>query len=264
MEVLNLCGIITKTTMKDIYDNDLEIVPGNSFTKDFLSFYFNPTTKWDISGWNAKLGFLYQYEDIARFGATVQFPKTFSISEEYSQYTSSKFNTGQMYEDIYNDKVSYDIVTPFELTGAVAVNLKGLILSFEADLIDYTQFKFKNLEGFEDPDYVVSQNLKDAKDLFTTVINYNVGLEYTVPTIGLRIRGGFMNQPSAFKEDDSDFDHKYLTGGLGFLANGTIGIDVAYAYGWWKDIGDNYGSNVSRTFQDVKYHTVMLTTTYRF
>ena len=103
----------------------------------------------------------------------------------------------------------------------------------------------------------------DIKKWLTSVLNYNIGIEYTVPTIGLRIRGGFMNQPSAFANDASDFDHKYLTGGLGYLANGKIGIDVAYAYGWWKDIGDNYGSNVSRTFQDVKYHTVMLTTTYR-
>jgi long-subunit fatty acid transport protein len=73
-----------------------------------------------------------------------------------------------------------------------------------------------------------------------------------------------MNQPSAFADDDSDFDHKYLTGGLGYLANGKIGIDVAYAYGWWKDIGDNYDVDVSRTYQDVKHSTVMLTTTYRF
>ncbi len=249
---------------KNIYNSDLELVPGNSFTRDFLSFYFNPTTKWDISGWNAKLGFLYQMEDFARIGATVQFPKTFSISEEYTQYASSTFATGQVYEDTYSDKVSYDIVTPIEFTGAIAVNFKSLILSAEAEYIDYSQIKFKNLEGFEDPDYVIATNLKDANDLLTVVINYNIGFEYTVPTIGLRIRGGYLVQPSAFEDDASDFNHKYLTGGLGFLANGTIGIDVAYAYGWWKDIGDNYDSNVSRTFQDIKTHNVMLTTTYRF
>ena len=221
--------------------------------------------KWDLGGWDAKLGFLYQLEDVARFGATVQFPKTFTVDEEFIVSGSSEFGTGQVYNlstQDYSDKVSYDIITPFELTGAVAVNLKGLIVSAEATFMDYSQLEFSNPEGLGSS-YIADVN-KEIKSLLTTAFNYNLGLEYTVPTIGLRIRGGFINQSSAFKDDPSDFDHKYITGGLGYLANGVIGIDVAYAYGWWKDIGDNYGSNVSRTFQDVKYHTVMLTTTYRF
>ncbi len=234
-------------------------------TTDFKTFYLNNNLKWDLGGWDAKLGFLYQLEDVARFGATVQFPKTFTVDEEFIVSGSSEFGTGQVYNlstQDYSDKVSYDIITPFELTGAVAVNLKGLIVSAEATFMDYSQLEFSNPEGLGSS-YIADVN-KEIKSLLTTAFNYNLGLEYTVPTIGLRIRGGFINQSSAFKNDPSDFDHKYITGGLGYLANGVIGIDVAYAYGWWKDIGDNYGSNVSRTFQDVKYHTVMLTTTYRF
>ena len=65
-------------------------------------------------------------------------------------------------------------------------------------------------------------------------------------------------------KDDSAFDNNMLTAGAGFKLGDTIGIDVAYAYGWWKDIGDNYDSNVSRTFQDIETHNVMLTTTFRF
>ena len=254
----------------DYYEDDtknvyrVETAPGEPQTTDFKTFYFNNTLKWDLGGWDAKIGFLYQFEDVARFGATVQFPKTFAVKEDFIVGGSSEFGNGQMYtlnSDDYSDKVSYDITTPFELTGAVAVNFKGLIVSAEATFTDYSQLKFSNPDGLSDS--YVSEANKDIKSLLSSALNYNVGFEYTVPAIGLRIRGGFMNQPSAFKEDASDFNHKYLTGGLGFLTNGTIGIDVAYAYGWWKDIGDNYGTNVSRTFQDVKYHTVMLTTTYR-
>lgn len=254
----------------DYYEDDTrnfyqgETAPGVPETADFQTFYFNNTINWDISGWNAKAGFLYQLEDVARFGATVQFPKTFTIDENYSEIASSLFGTGQTYELTYSDKVKYDIKTPFELTGAFAVNFKGIILSAEATWIDYTQLEFDNAEGFTDPQLFISDNNKNIKDILTSVINYNLGFEYTVPTIGLRLRGGFLTQPSAFKDDKSDFDHKYITAGLGYLANGQIGIDVAYAYGWWKDIGDNYGVNVSRTFQDIKVHNVMLTTTYHF
>lgn len=233
-------------------------------TEDFLTFNLSNNLKWDIGGWNAKLGFLYQLEDLARFGATVQFPKTFAINEEFTLTGFSEFGTGAIFEldNSYNDVVSYDIKTPFELTGAFAVNLKGIILSAEATYIDYTQMEFSNGEGLSST--YISEINRSIKNILTSGLNYNLGFEYTVPTIGLRIRGGFMNQPSAFADDDSEFDHKYLTGGLGYLANGKIGIDVAYAYGWWKDIGDNYDVDVSRTYQDVKHSTVMLTTTYRF
>jgi hypothetical protein len=254
----------------DYYEDDTrniyqgETAVNEPQTTDFKTFYLNNTIKWDIGGWDAKLGFLYQFEDVARFGATVQFPKTFSIDEEFLVSGSSEFaSTTYTLGSDYSDKVAYDIVTPFELTGAGAINLKGIIVSAEATLIDYSQLKFSNSNDGLSASYIADVN-KEIKDVLRSVLNYNVGFEYTVPTIGLRIRGGYITQMSPFKDDDSEFNHKYLTGGLGFLANGTIGIDVAYAYGWWKDIGDNYGSNVSRTFQDVKVHNVMLTTTYRF
>lgn len=254
----------------DYYEDDTrnfyqgETAPGQSQTTDFKTFYFNNIVKWDIGGWNAKVGFLYQLEDVARFGATVQFPKTFTIDENYSELARSIFGTGASYDQSYSDKVKYDVITPFELTGAAAINLKGLILSAEATWVDYTELKFDKAEGFQDPQMFISDKNKEIKNVLTSVVNYNLGFEYTVPKVGLRLRGGFLLQPSAFKDDPSDYDHKYITAGIGYLANGQIGIDLAYAYGWWKDIGDNYGSNQSRTFQDIKTHNVMITTTYRF
>ncbi len=256
----------------DYYEDDTrniyqgETAAGEPQTTDFKIFYLNNTIKWDIGGWDAKLGFLYQVEDVARIGATVQFPKTFAIDEEFLVSGSSEFGTGQQYSldaEYYSDKVSYDIITPFEINGSGAINLKGIILSAEATFIDYSQLEFKGSQDGLSASYVAEIN-KEIKDVLRSVINYNVGFEYTVPTIGLRIRGGYLTQMSAFDGDESDFNHKYVTGGLGFLANGNIGIDVAYAYGWWKDLGDNYGSNVSRTFQDISTHNLILTTTFRF
>lgn len=258
-------------SVNDYYEDDTkniyqgETAPGEPQTTDFRTFYFNNTLKWDIGGWNAKLGFLYQFEDMARFGATVQFPKTFTVKEEFLVSGSSEFGTDQIYKldsDYYSDKVSYNIKTPFEISGAFAVNLRGIILSAEATLIDYSQLKFDKPEGLTSS-YISGVN-KEIKDVLSAALNYNFGVEYTIPEIGIRVRGGFINQSSPFKNDASEFNHKYFTGGLGFLANGTVGIDLAYAYGWWKDISDNYGSNVSRTFQNIKVHNVMLTTTYRF
>ena len=35
-------------------------------------------------------------------------------------------------------------------------------------------------------------------------------------------------------------------------------IDFAYAYGWWDDYHDNYGSNISRVQQEVKVQNYVL------
>lgn len=253
----------------DYYEDDTrnvyqgETAAGDARTIDFRTFYLNQLIDWDIAGWNAKIGFLYQVENFARFGATVQFPKSFTLKENFNVSGRSEFRDWsiQLPND-YDDQVQYDIITPIELSGGASINFKGLVVSAEATLIDYSQMKFDNPDGISNTD--ISNMNKEIEDLLTAVVNYNIGLEYNIPMTGLRIRGGYFIQPSAFKDDPSEYNRQYLTGGLGYIIDGMIGIDLGYAYGWWKDFGDNYGTNLSRTFQDVKVHNFMLTTTYRF
>jgi len=35
-------------------------------------------------------------------------------------------------------------------------------------------------------------------------------------------------------------------------------------YGWWKDFGENYGFNQSRTLQDITYHNAVFGVSFRF
>ncbi len=252
----------------DYYEDDYnhvyqgETSPGDAVSNDFQTLYSNRVTNWDISGWNVKAGLLYQFNDIGRFGLTIQFPKYYFISESFQILDKSYFATSiQTYN--YDDKVKYDIVSPFEFSAGFSLNYKGLIFSAEGTAIDYSQLKFDNPQNYLNPQDLLSAN-KDIKDALGAVLNYNLGLEYTIPVVGLRLRTGYFVQPSAYKNDPSKFNKKYFTAGLGFLMQETIGIDVAYLHGWWSDIGDNYGTNLSRTYQDIKYNKLMLTATYRF
>ncbi len=254
----------------DYYEDDTKnnyqgiTAPGYPKTTDFRSFYLKNLLKWELEGWHTKLGFLYQFNNFGRFGATIQFPKMISVKEKFIVEGSSEFanwSTSLKSED-YSDEVKYDIKTPFEVSGGFSFNLKGLILSGQLNFINYTELEFSDAEGLS-ASYISDQN-KKIKSILRQTINYNLGAEYTIPNIGLRIRGGFIFQKSPFENDDSKFDKKYITSGIGFLADGVIGIDLGYAYGWWEDIGDNYDSNLSRTFQSIKYHKFVVTTTYRF
>ncbi len=247
-----------------IYQGRISPLPQDSMIIDFQTFYLNRLLNWDLEGWNAKFGMLYQLNQNARFGLTVQFPKEFKVKEKFTVNGRSDFasTSYSLNPDDYSDEVEYDITTPFEIGGGFSLNYKGLIFSADATLIDYSQIEFKNEAGLA-KDYVAGIN-KNVKDLLGAVINYNLGLEYTVPDMGLRLRGGFFVKPSAYQADDPSFNKKYFTAGIGFLAEEAVGIDIGFAHGWWKDFGDNYGVNLSRTFQDISVNHLMLTVTYRF
>jgi len=240
--------------------------PTDSATRDFQTFYLNNIIDWDLSGWDAKVGFLYQMERFARLGITVQFPKSFNINEKFDVSGYSIFGTGfqpELDPAVYSDEVEYDIITPFMFTAGFSLNYAGLIFSAEGTLINYAETEFSGEGNGLSKSYIDQVN-REIRDLLTSAINYNLGLEYTVPRVGLRLRGGFITQPSAFQDDPSEFDRKYLTGGIGYLADETIGIDLAYAYGWWNDFSDNYGQDVSRVMQEITVDNFVFTITYRF
>lgn len=246
--------------------------PTDSIHTDFQTFNLNRVLNWDISGWNAKFGVLYQFNQLARLGFTVQFPKSYDIKEKFTVNGYSLFSNDQVNLNSadFSDQVEYNITTPFEFGVGFSVNLRGLIVSAQGTLVDYSETTFSDISGLGDA--TVNDINRNIKDQLAAVINYNVGAEYTIPMVGLRLRVGYLVQPSAYKGDPSKYDHKYLTGGIGFLADETIGIDLGYAYGWWQDFGDNYSYDqngnyiprASRTNQDITVNKFILTATYRF
>lgn len=255
----------------DYYEDDTqniyqgETADGEPQTTDFRTFYLKNILDWNIAGWNAKLGLIYKLNPYVNFGATIQFPKTFNIKEDFTVDGFSEFGTGTMYNldtDFYSDKVEYDILTPFEFAAGFAIDYAGLIFAAEGTLIDYSQMEFGNAAGLS-AQYISDIN-KRILELLRTSVNYNIGLEYIIPVLSMKLRAGYFLQQSPYKDDPSEFDRKYLTAGIGFTAQNAIGIDFAYAHGWWSDFGDNYGVNQSRFFQDITTDLVSFTITYHF
>jgi long-subunit fatty acid transport protein len=145
------------------------------------------------------------------------------------------------------DRFEYEISSPAEYSVGASYHRNNLTLSGNVSMIDYAKMKFGNYDS-------APEKNADIIDLMRSVINLNAGFEYTLRNSRIALRGGFMMMPSPFKDDPSDFDKKFVTAGVGYNFSKSSSINFAYVYGWWQDVGDNYGSNISRTFQEVKFN----------
>ncbi len=241
---------------RDIYGINLELVPGDPTTRDFQSFYINDLIEWDLSGWDAKIGILYNWKDFIKFGTTLKFPSFYTIKETFYVDSWSEFGTGVGYElnPKIVDNIKYEIKTPFEYSFGAAIAFAVASVSADVKLINYSDMEFK--DGFT-TEYRIARN-REIENLFRTAINYNIGAEFRVPSFPMWLRIGGMYLQSPFANDPTEYDKKYLTAGAGIELGGIFMIDLGYAFGWWQDFGDNYGVNESRTYQDIYVNHLIL------
>jgi hypothetical protein len=247
---------------RNVYGSTLELVPGDVTTRDFQSFNRNDIIDWDLSGWDAQVGILYNWFDKFRFGASLKFPSYYTIKEDYLVNADSYFGTSYGYSlnPAINDPIKYKIKTPFEYSFGASGTISNITVTGDIKIMDYTQMEFT--DGF---DYAYrAERQAEIDDLFSTAIDYHLGAEVKIPNLPVFGRAGFMYLQSPYADDPSEFDKKYFTVGGGVLVDNMFGIDLAYAYGWWKDFGDNYDVNVSRTYQDINVNNLILNLSARF
>jgi long-subunit fatty acid transport protein len=228
---------------------------------DFDQVVFRDRTDWDLSGYGLKLGMLYKFEQGGRVGISVKIPTTYTVKERFSTKGESFFDNGDNYFYETSGRSEYDVLTPFVFAGGLAYNIQGLLLSGDAEYTDWGEMEFKNASS-NVADLLQDLNL-EIKDLFRSTVNLRGGAEYTIPGADVSLRGGFIYNPSPYKDDPSSFAQKYITGGIGFAVESTVFIDVAYAHGWWDTFHVNY-DQTSRTDEKVKTDNLLFNVSYRF
>lgn len=247
--------------INNVYPATIRTDPADPKTADFEYFRLQETLEWEMTGFATKMGIMYRVSDMIRFGTTIKFPTIYTIKEHYLVDGFSEFGTG-FSADIdppLESKIDYEIWSPFEFGVGFSVSQFGLTISGDMNLIDYTQMEFKGLSPSK-----TAKNNRDIKQLFRTVMDYNLGAEYNVLNSGVRLRAGYFAKNSPFKDDPSDFNRKYLTFGVGYITPEGFSLDLAFVRGTWKNVGDNYGSGVSRTYQSLKTTDIVFTTSFRF
>lgn len=217
----------------------------------------------DISGYNVRFGLMYREPEKFRVGITVKTPTWFSVKEDYGNSGSSIFRTADNQGNVsygpvsYPGSTSYHVETPWVFGVGGSVILRDLTVSGDAEYADWTQTKFSNA-----PSAVLGENATFATR-FQGTWNFRGGLQYQFRPIGLVLRGGFIYNPSIFKNDPTSNNQKFVTGGAGIDLGEASTLDFAIAHGWWMSYRVNY-DNTSLVDEKLSTNTFLLTLTHHF
>jgi long-subunit fatty acid transport protein len=234
----------------------------------FHRFDYFSNIKSDITGFNALFGVMFQRQGRFKLGATLRTPTFYDISERFSDEGQSEFDPNSQgvvdrFSKTNSGSTRYEVRTPAVLgAGASLRVMDWLVLAGDAEYTDWTQMEFTN----DNPDLIAENRL--IKRVFEPTTNLRGGAEVTLWNLGLKLRAGFVLNPSPYKDDPSDYDQKYYTGGIGLEVDENVSLDAAFAFGQWTTFRDNYYMQgipqASRTSEAVKTGTVNVTLSYRF
>lgn len=200
---------------------------GNRARTDFQSLEINQLVNQDIGGWNAKFGFLYKVQDIARVGVTVQSPYSVTVTESYDVTGLARFGTGLEEFGLPTSNSEYDISTGWVFgLGASVTPVSFVRISADVEFPDYSLIEFG-----DGSDASFNRLNKDLKRELRATTNYRIGAEVTVPGTSLQVRGGYSNAVSPYSEDAkasnaTDFDTKTFAAGLGYTLPNNFQINA--------------------------------------
>lgn len=206
-----------------------------TFPFDFDELVVDEEVESDISGVHAKFGFMYRDPDRFRVGLTIKTPTSFRIKETFNTTAQSYFDNGDTFGPFDSPASNeYDVLTPWVFGAGASVTVRDLVLSGDIEYTDWAQMEFQNANKD-----LLAKN-KDIKDILRSTANLRGGVEYDIRSAGVRLRGGFIYNPSPYQGDPSSFNQKYVTAGVGLLLGESAMLDIGYAHGWWNTFRINY------------------------
>ena len=242
-----------------------------------LYSYFNESEKemsdldyWDYNrnigtefkATNFKFGILYHMGKALRVGATLTTNTRYKLKETWSEDWKEYYDTATeaaAYD--YSSNWSYEIREPYAFGLGASYHVSNLLLSAALDYKDWSQAKFLN----EPPVASVTMaevNRAIRSDL-KAVTTMRFGAEYYVPILLARVRAGYFNQPSPYKNVELRPKRNYYSAGISFMLDKQVMMDVSYLTGKWKQKSSD-DLTVEPTLEDKKFSKLIGTLSIRF
>jgi hypothetical protein len=210
------------------------------------SFTLNDNVDQDLSGWNAKAGFLYRITNesgkvVARVGGAIEFPTFVSVNEKYSDAGTYINQYGDVVLGSYTTpggNNNYDVTTPFKFDLGVSGGTSLLTLAGDIQYVDWTELQFSTSTAPTLPTDFINNLNSQIKQEFRATANFRIGAELALTNPDYSsfvpyIRAGFAFYQSPYTGDGASQAQKYVSGGVGFKIQNSVSLDLAYQYGWW-------------------------------
>lgn len=217
-------------------------------------------------GFNFKMGGIVKAGEYLRFGASMQTPTTFTLTDNYRTKLNSELR--EPYET-YSEQSSlsvfeYRVRTPWRFMGSVAgiLGKKGLV-SFQYEFADFSGGKLKNANSYgSDADFSDSN---EAIETFFSVSNiFRAGGEYrfTNEFYGRAGFAYFSNPNKANDITDADLNRYQYSGGLGYRA-ASWNLDVTYQLAQFQELYKTNNSAPDITTLSNNLSSIVLTLGFR-
>jgi long-subunit fatty acid transport protein len=217
----------TETDVTNAYSGSIYGVENRTYT-DFQSATISDLLEQDLSGWNLKLGLLYNVKDKVRIGVSIQTPSLMTVEESYRRKGVAVYANVTEKWSLDALKSSYDINTPWVFSlGISGKPVPFVTLSADADFVDYTQLEFG--VSWDSPLNDLNDNIRHN---LRTTNNFRFGAEVNIPETDLFLRGGFGMAATPYKafESNSDYNTTTFSGGLGYVIDEVFTINAAFVY----------------------------------
>jgi hypothetical protein len=254
-------GEFTESDSRNTYPDSIRTIENNPLTAGFQSFYINDIKDWVFNGYDLRIGVLYRFFNFIGIGGSVKTPSVISVEENHYFRGKTQFATEYFAEIDTVIQNKFTIQSPYEFSVAADVNLWIITGTAEITYIDYTQMKFSG--DLEVPEQ--SALNKKIIDTYTQTFNAKIGAEFRLPFTGLSARAGAMYIPYPVADAPTEYDRKFLTAGLGIRSGeGAMEFNVAYVYGWWDHVAEDYGSSIQPIRQSIISQNILASLSLRF
>lgn len=227
----------------------------NAISDNYETLVLDVESRADVSGLRVKAGGLFYVSDALALALVVDSP--ISLTFEGTELVAAS-KDGIPVDDISGSTYfSDEIELPFGFGAGLAYSPTDLVmLAADVYYTDWSEMTYAGRVYAGDP--------AERQAAYEATTDLRLGVEVTLPSWPVRLRGGYMSRPLAYRGSEFgslgiDEDRSYFTLGAGFLVDTVLAIDVAWLTGAYERSGEDYDYT-----EAVDESGLLLEITYRF
>ncbi|MBN2565237.1 MAG: outer membrane protein transport protein [Candidatus Eisenbacteria bacterium] len=210
----------------------------------------------DVSGLRGTVGALFYLADGLSMGVALDTPVALTFD---GKRDSSLVADGQL-KDAGTTYFSDELTLPFSFRGGLAYSpVDFVVVGADLKYTDWSEIDYYGRLAEDSGERVATR-----RSLYEGTLDYGVGVEVTVPSWPLRVRGGYASRPISYTELSIDQDRSYFTLGAGLVIDTVLAVDVAWMFGGHKRSADKFEDLDVQFDESVESSILMLEAAYRF